>query len=377
MKAMMFYGERDLRYEEHDLGTLETGEVLVRIELALTGGTDVKTYLRGHPKLITSIPSTFGYEFVGTITESKSENFKTGDQVVSANTAPCYQCYFCDKKEFSLCRDLQFLNGSFAEYIKISKRIVTHNLLKVPPGLDLKEAAATQTLAVALHGFERSNIKSGDVVAILGLGAIGQTFIKLCKRFAHNNSEDLTIVALGRSADKLALAKENGADYVLDISDCFKNNVDAGSINQLDPVKLKRLWMSNFASLQQTTNNSDKQELAPYGPDIVIEAVGKPDSWQAALELARPGALVNMFGGCSPGSKIDIDTYKLHYEELRIIGVFHHTPIHIKTALDLLSLGEISMSNLISHEFKLSELEQALELQLSGKAMKIAIRPQE
>ncbi len=354
MKAMLYHGPRYLRFEEYDLGPVAPGEVLVRIDIALTGGTDLKTYLRGHPKLITSIPSTFGYEYAGTITELGAgvEGFSIGDKVTSANTAPCYQCYFCKKQEYSLCRDLQFLNGSFSEYIKIPARIVKHNLCKIPDGVALQEAAATQTLAVALHGIERSQIRSGDIVAVLGLGAIGQSFIKLAKNYLQG----VCVAALGRSPAKLDLAHQNGADYIIDISHCGNDQ------GELDAEKLSRLWESHL------------YEVAPYGPDRVIEAVGKLDSWQAALRLVRPGGLVNMFGGCSPGTTINVDSYKLHYEELQILGVFHHSPTYIKSALDLISQGTISMSNLISHEFKLCELQAALELQLSGKAMKIAIK---
>ncbi len=352
MKAMLYHGPKDIRYEDYDLGYLNSGEVLVRVDVALTGGTDLKTYLRGHPKLITSLPSAFGYEYCGTISELGVgvEGFAIGDRVISANTAPCYECYFCAKQEYSLCRDLQFLNGSFSEYIKIPARIVKHNLWKISPELDPKEAAATQTLAVALHGLDKSDIAKDDIVAILGLGAIGQSFIKLAKH------RGVQVAALGRSAAKLELARANGADYIVDISQCFDND-------ELNSEKLTKLWEARF------------YQEAPYGPDKVIEAVGKLDSWQAALALTRPGGLVNMFGGCAPKHSIAVDCYKLHYEELRVIGVFHHTPVHIKAALDLISSGAISMSNLISHEFPLAKLEEALELQLSGQAMKIAIKP--
>ncbi len=349
MKAMLFYGPQDLRYEDVELGALEDAEVLVKIDWALTGGSDLKTYLRGHPKLIKSTPSLFGYEYAGRVAESRVPEFSVGDPVISANTAPCYQCFFCHKEEYTLCESLEFLNGSFAEYIKIPASIVKHNLLKIPQGLDPREAAATQTLAVALHGLEKSQIQEGDVVAILGLGAIGQSFIKLCKNYLSN----IKIVALGRSPQKLELAKANGADHVLDISPCFDEALNAN--------KLKKLWEASF------------YKEAPYGADKVIEAVGKVDSWEAALALARPGGLVNMFGGCPPGTKISLDTYKLHYEELRIVGAFHHSPKHIRKALKLIASKQISMANLISHEFPLQDLEQALLLQLEGAAMKVGI----
>jgi L-iditol 2-dehydrogenase len=339
MKAVLFHGPKDLRYEEIEMPDLAAGELLVRVAAALTGGTDVKTYLRGHPKIIKSLPSSFGYEFAGMVAEiapglESLDKIKIGDRVLAANTAPCYKCFFCHKQEFSLCEHLDFLNGSFAEYIKIPAQIVRHNLYKIPEHLSFKSAACTQTLAVALHGLKRSQIKTGDFVAVLGLGAVGQTFIKLCKSYLS----DIKVIAIGRSPLKLKLAKDNGADYIIGP----------------DPSALK--------------------EIYPYGADVVIEAVGLAETWTLALEMVRPGGLVNFFGGCPKGSKIELDTFQAHYQELRTVGVFHHSPALIKEALDLISSGKINMDNLITDELPLAELPKALEMSLAGEAIKMLIR---
>lgn len=384
MKSMLFYGPKDLRYEETPKPELGPFEILVKVEAALTGGTDTKTYLRGHPRIMKSVPSTFGYEFAGSVAElgpglemvqkglsldeinqklrgigygsSLNEDdlsifrellkkIKTDSRVISANTAPCYKCFFCKKEEYSLCENLDFLNGSFAQFIKIPEAIVKHNLYTIPESLSFAEAAMTQTLAVALHGFKRSNVKPGDVVAVYGLGPIGLTFIKLCKNYTDN----VKVVALGRSEMKRNLAKENGADLVVDISDIADEEFGA-------KVKAK------FS------------DLAPYGADHVIEAVGKPETWSQSLELVRPGGLVNFFGGCPKGSKVELDTFKLHYQEVRTIGVFHHSPKYIQEALDLIASSKINMKDLISHEMKLEDLENALKFSIDGKALKVSIK---
>ena len=318
--------------------SLSEGEVLVDIACAATGGTDTKTYLRGHPKLIKTIPSSFGYEFAGTVRESKHNRFKSGDRVVAANTAPCYECFFCKKEEFELCENLDFLNGSFAEAIKIPSRIAEHNLYKVPDELDFKSAVLTQTLAVALQGFIKTEIKPGDLVAVYGLGAIGQCFIKLCKNYIN----DVQVIAIGRSPNKLDLAKANGADHL----------IQATSAN----------WQQELIDLSQG-----------YGADKVIEAVGKVEAWQDAMSLVRPGGTINFFGGLAQGSKVELDTYQIHYQELKIVASFHHQPKYIKEALDLIASGKIKMNDLISHEMAMSELEQALKLMLEGKAMKVLL----
>lgn len=336
MKGFLFYGPKDIRFEELKRPEPGFGEVLVKVEVALTGGTDLKTYQRGHPRIIKSIPSSFGYEFAGIIAETNSDDFKVGDRVVAANTAPCYKCFFCNKAEYELCENLDFLNGSFAEYIKIPASIVKNNLYKIPQELSFKEAAMVQTLAVTLHGLAKTEIKSGDLVVVYGLGPIGLSFIKLCKQLL-----DVRVLAAGRSQSKLDLASRNGADFVVNS----------------EQAKVK---------IQELTNG--------YGADRIIEAIGKPEAWKQAMEWVRPGGLVNFFGGCPRGDKIEIDTFQIHYQETKIVGTFHHSPYYIQKALELISSAKINMLDLISHEMPLMDLEKALEMMIRGEAMKILIK---
>ncbi len=336
---MLFYGPQDIRLEDVAIPDIKIDEVLVKIDTALTGGTDIKTYLRGHPRIIKTTPSSFGYEFSGVVEKSLNPKFQPGEAVVAGNTAPCFSCFFCERQEYELCQNLDFLNGSFAEYIKIPAQIANHNLYKIPSGTSSQEAASTQTLAVALHGYYKSQIKPHSNVVILGLGAIGQTFIKIYKTFAPKTK----IIALGKSSIKTDLARINGADHVLDYS----------SEDIIEQIK-------SFTS--------------GMGADLVIEAAGKPEAWQKSLSLVRPGGLVNFFGGCPRGTNITLDTFQSHYQELTTIGVFHHTPHFMKTALELIGTKKISMGNLITHEFKLADLQKALELGISGEALKISIK---
>jgi L-iditol 2-dehydrogenase len=338
-QAMLYYGPEDLRFEKLTRKELTKNEVRVKIETALSGGTDVKTYLRGHPKLIKQTPSAFGYEFAGEIIESKNRKFKIGEKVIAANTAPCNQCFFCRKGQEELCTNLEFLNGSFAQEIIIPEKIVTKNLYKYPSTLSAQRAAFTQTLAVCLLGFDRSFIEDRDTICIYGIGAIGQCFIKLCKALREN----ITVIAIGSSEKKKKLAKQSGADYVFD----YKK----------DDLKKEILKLTDF------------------GVDKIIEATGKAEVWSQCLELIRPGGLINYFGGCEQDSKIEIPTYDLHYKEITLTGSFHHSPKYIQKALTILQSDLIDVESLISKEMKLEELEEALKLMISGDAIKIAIKP--
>ena len=121
MKAVHFYGPQDIRYEETRIKPLEKGEILVKIKAALTCGTDVKTFRRGHPVLIKNIPSGFGHEFSGVVEKVADDvkNVKVGDRVVCANSAPCGDYFYCKRGEYNLCENLDLLNGAYAEYIVV------------------------------------------------------------------------------------------------------------------------------------------------------------------------------------------------------------------------------------------------------------------
>jgi L-iditol 2-dehydrogenase len=111
------------------------------------------------------------------------------------------------------------------------------------------------------------------------------------------------------------------------------------------------------------------------GVDVAIEAVGLPETWEQATAMTRPGGLANLFGGCKSGTHVKIDTRRLHYDELEIIGVFHHTPRYVRAALSLISSRQLDADALITHEMPLERLEEALQLVAGGEALKVAIIP--
>ena len=204
MKAVLFYGPENIKYEDVRLRPLKKGEVLVKIMSALTCGTDVKTYRRGHPVLIKSIPSGFGHEFSGVV-EKLGEGvtkFSVGDRVVAANSAPCGECFFCKRGEYNLCEHLDLLNGAYAEYIIVPERIVEKNMLVLPDDLSFDKAAFCEPLANVVHGVERSDIKAGQTVGIIGIGPIGLMFARLAKLKGAN------VIVAGRNPLKLKMAEE-------------------------------------------------------------------------------------------------------------------------------------------------------------------------
>ena len=134
MRAQVFHGPGDLRFEEVPIPEPAAGEVVLRIDAALTCGTDVKTLRRGHPVMIPRVPTVFGHEFAGTVAAVGAgvRRIREGDRVVAANSAPCGECRFCLAGRPNLCQDLLFVNGAYGQYIALPPRLVARNRQRIP-----------------------------------------------------------------------------------------------------------------------------------------------------------------------------------------------------------------------------------------------------
>src|SRR6266576_5724100 len=214
MLAAMFYAPLDVRMERRQIPQPEVGEVLLKVVAATTCGTDVKTYLRGHPLLFRKTPAGFGHEvagFVAAIGPGVTQCAE-GDAIVIANSAPCQECYYCRRGRFSLCEDLLLLNGAYAEYLLVPERIVRQNLYQIKPGTSFVAAALTEPLACALHGVDASQIVDENTVAILGSGPLGLLLA------ASASLRGARVIMTGHGEERLALAHHFGADIVIDVS---------------------------------------------------------------------------------------------------------------------------------------------------------------
>lgn len=344
MKAIQYYGPQNIKYEEVNVKPPEAGEVVVKVESALTCGTDVKTFRRGHPVLIKNIPSGFGHEFAGVVHEiGKGAKFKPGDRVVAANSAPCGQCFFCRREEYNLCENLDLLNGAYAEYITIPAPIVEKNMLIIPEDLSFDKAAFCEPLANVVHGVERTEIKPGQTVGIIGIGPIGLMFARLAKL------KGAKVIAAGRNPLKLKMAEEFAhADEIIDLN------------KYPNPEKIFRDF---------TEENR--------GLDVAVECVGLPEIWERIFSCVRPGGTVHFFGGCESGSTVTFDTTKMHYGDIKMLSVFHHTPEYFRKALEYIASGQVEVEKLITDTLRLEQVEWAMKQHIDGKAIKFLIKPWE
>jgi len=343
MTAAVLYGRENLKIEKVGIPSLGADEVLLRVKVALTCGTDLKVWKQGsHPRMITP-PAIFGHELAGVVESVGSAvdgRLSRGMRVVPANSAPCNACLFCRKGLANLCEDLLFNNGAYAEYIRIPGRIVEQNLLLIPDHVSFVDAAIVEPLACVLRGIEETQICEGDTTVVIGCGPIGLKFVRIL------SGRGVRVIALGKRAHQIQAAERLGA-AALDVSKIQ------------EPIRIVR----------ELTERG-------RGADSVIEAVGSPQTWQLAVQMVRRGGTVNLFGGCPHGSRVEFDPAALHYSEVTMKSTFHHTPRFIREALQTIAQGQIRARDFVTGEIGLRELPGLFEhLKHRNGELKTAVIP--
>lgn len=329
MTAAVLYGREDVKIERIEVPKLGEDDVLVRVRVALTCGTDLKVWKQGFHERMIKPPAVFGHELAGVVEEVGSaigQTVRKGMRVVPANSAPCETCFYCRKGQPNLCEDLLFNNGAYAEYIRIPGRIVRRNLLEIPDDVSFRDAALVEPIACVLRGIHETNIHAGDTAVVIGCGPIGLGFVRML------TARGARVIAIGKRPSQIRAAERLGAVAAFDVAE-----------------------IENPASrVRQLTDGG-------RGADAVIEAVGRAETWQWALSMVRKGGAVQLFGGCPRGSVVNVDPTTLHYSEITIRSSFHHTPRFIREALEAIARGEVRAEDFVTGEAPLAELPSVFQ----------------
>ena len=314
------------------------GEVVVKVNTALTCGTDLKAYVRGH-KLI-PMPGPFGHEYSGTIAKSGKavSNFKEGDRVMGVHSAPCMECRYCKKGLYNICEKIMEKKalGAFAEYLLLPAHVVQQNLFHKPESLSFEEAALLEPLSCIVHPYGKLRLDETETALVIGAGPIGLMHI------AYMKMKGIKVIVSDFFDDRLLSASKIGA---------YRTTV---------PHDVEEV-------IKETTNN--------FGVDLVIECTGQQGVWEKALNYVRRGGTIVLFGGCPAGTNVTYNTHRLHYDELTLTGSFHFTPEDVRTAYQALTEKIVDLSLLISGEFPLEDMEKAFSLLREGKGIKYALKP--
>lgn len=341
MRAHVLVRPGQLELREMPMPLPDEDGVVLRIRAALTCGTDLKTFLRGHPKF--EMPMLFGHEFAGEVSAvgSQVRGLAEGDAVMAAPTAPCGTCYYCVRRQENLCPDVMpnMVHGAYAEYIKLPGSVVRANLFEKPSSLPFREAALMEPLACVEHGLSFANVRPDDTAVIVGGGAI--TLLHLLALRARGCER---VIVIARNAQRAEEARRVGAREVLvcDVREARHEVLDL---------------------------------TEGRGADLVIECTGQVDVWEAAPGLARIGGQCILFGGCVAGSVARFDTARLHYDQVQLISPFHFTPRDVRRAYELLAQGVVRGDALIAGEHSLEDLPLALDRLRAGGGPKYAIVP--
>jgi L-iditol 2-dehydrogenase len=233
---------------------------------------------------------------------------------------------------------LLFLNGAYAESIVVPARIVQKNMLRLKKTTSFRDAALVEPLACAVQGWDELKMRKGQNVLVIGSGPLGLMFVALAR------AERSHVTVAGRGEARLKAARALGANHVIDVTDA-----------------------TDFVGVIK------EKATKPF--DAVVEAVGKPETWEAAVQLVRKGGKVNFFGGCPSGTMVSLDTGRLHYSNITLIASFHHTPRTIRRALKLIESGTVPAQKFINGECALAELPELFKSMTAGnRAVKTFVR---
>lgn len=349
MKTGVLYGKNDYRIEERDKPKAGPNQLVVKIDYAGICGTDIELY-HGAPLPHLKYPMVLGHENVGTVVEIGDGvvGYKVGDKLVCGTSSSCPElCPACKSGKPNLCLNfLQNCNGfcregGYSEYMLIHD--VEHTILvKVPDGLDPKEAVLCDVICVGLHGIRVSRFKIGDNVVVSGTGSIGLATIQFLKAAGANK-----IIVLGTTTAKFPLLKEYGADYCIN----SKETDDlAGEIRKI-------LGSS-------------------VGADIVFECAGNNHSLKNCLySCVKPGGQVMVLGTIQePMDDIVPAAFSTFEVDMQFSAVYVEEDIRM--FLEMLAASKVRFPGMVTDVISLDDsLEQGLDRKNRRGQIKILIDP--
>jgi len=321
------------------------GEALVRVRACAVCGSDVRIYHHGNPRV--RPPQILGHEIAGDVIAVGAgvEKFKVGDRVATAADVPCGVCEYCRNGMGNNCAinyalGYQF-QGGFAELLPLNQITVNYGPVHhLPQGMSYETATLAEPLACCLNGLERSFLRAGESVLIIGAGPAGILLAEAAKALGA------TLVILAqRSPARLELAQRFRADAFI-------------------------------ATAERDLVQATMDLTGGKGVDIAITACASPEAQEQALLVVRPRGRVNYFGGLPRGSRaISLDSNAIHYKECYLHGSHGSVPRQHRVALDLLAQGQVKVEGLITHRFSLERIHEAFAAQEQRQGLKVVVEP--
>jgi L-iditol 2-dehydrogenase len=339
MRVAVLLAPRRIELRDEPAPAADPGGVIVRVRAALTDGTDLKTYRRGHPKM--PMPTRFGHEFSGDVVAAGEgvTAFSPGDPIACVHTAPCAECFWCRNAQEELCERLMpaMLLGAYADLIAVPRRIVERNAFHKPAEVSYAEAAFLEPLACVVHSVAVLAPASGSTVAVLGNGGFGILHALVLQL------RGVDVMLFGRRPERLELARALG--------------------------------LRSFDTRGTPIRDAILEATQGRGADGAIECTGSIEMWESAPSLVRRGGSVSFFAGLPARTSVSFLAERLHYDEVTLLAPFHFTPGDVRAAFELIAARALPLTQLISHVYPLGAIASAFALLDEGAGLKMLIEP--
>ena len=353
MNAAFFYGPNDIKIKKVNIDKNSHDLKLLKVLSCSVCSYDVRTFRNGSFKV--NPPIILGHEICAETVDSvegQDYNIKPGTRVSIYPIIPCFNCWYCNNKNFNLCINLKEIgstvNGGFAEYILMPSEVFKiGGIVPVLDNVSNEEASLIEPLACCINGINQLKPIEFESIIIIGDGPIGLMQLMLLKRY----SPKLDITIIGKIDHRLEKAKAMGANRVY-------------TFHEDDATQ-------KFEILKKITGS--------ISPNLIFVSNNNPSSLKLAFYLANKNSKVIIFSGIkdgkgkSLGKEFVIDPNYIHYNQISVFGSFSSNPQNLKEAMDLVNSGEIRLKELITNTFSLGNIDDALTAAESFKGLKSVI----
>ncbi len=348
MYAAVYKGNSVVEVEQVPVPAIGPGEILVRVEACGICNTDLKKIAHN----LLAPPRIFGHETAGVVARVGSgvRKFKPGDRVAVFHHIPCMNCFYCSRKLYAQCPGYKRVGvtagfepagGGFAQYVRVMDWIVDRGVEKIPDGVSFERATFVEPVNTCLKAVAQCAPEAGDVVLVIGQGAIGLMFTMLLK------CTGAVVAATDTIGPRLELARRCGAQYAWD-----------PAVTDIE------------AEVRKLTGGR--------GADLVVLAASVPGLVEQAVRYSRPGARLLLFAQTSDAERIEVSGASICVGERTLFGCYSASVDLQKRSAELVFGGELPVEELVSHRLGLAEIRQGIDLALhpGPKSLKIIVQPQ-
>ncbi len=327
MRVARLYKIDDIRVEEDAIPQVGPGEALVRTHVCgICTGDIMGWYMERKAPLV------FGHEPAGEIVSlgdagDRADGLSTGDRVFVHHHAPCGTCRLCQRGLYVHCktwRSTGLRPGGMSEYFVVPRENLATDTLRLPDDVSYEDGSLIEPTACVVKSLRRANVRDGDVVAVIGVGIMGQLHVALAA------AAGARVIAIDRVPFRLQRAREIGADAIV--------NVDETNLRD---------------AIAELTDGA----MA----DVVIVGPGSVEAMQTGVEIAGAGARVVLFTTGTPEAQLTLSPFKLYFDEISLIPSYSCGPDDTREALELIRSGTVPGDKLVTHRFPLDQIDRAME----------------